>query len=123
MKKAPSKKHLRETGDQLWRMAGVKMWGQRCICGTPAVHCHHYWYRSSVGHLRYDLDNFVPLCNSCHFLLHFRDPKLIEPKIVEARGKEWEKRLNEKAKEKPQSYQTVGWYKSKIEELKNYISK
>ena len=121
-KKLPlSKKHLRIIADQLWRMVGVKVWGSVCICGKQTIHGHHYYYRGSYGHLRYDLDNFVPLCNGCHFTLHFQDPKKVEERIVAFRGQKWYKRLQKKSQERPQSFQTVGWYKSIISQLKEYL--
>uniref|UniRef100_A0A6M3Y1D4 HNH endonuclease n=1 Tax=viral metagenome TaxID=1070528 RepID=A0A6M3Y1D4_9ZZZZ len=79
---------------------------------------HHYYYRSGYGHLKYDLENGIILCRKCHFALHFgKDPKKIEDRIREVRGRKWENRLFKKSKEKHYSYQTIDYYNKIIKQL------
>lgn len=44
--------------------------GKRCyFCGRPAEHQHHIRPRANLL-LRYDLQNLIPLCASCHEEVH-----------------------------------------------------
>lgn len=122
-KKAPSIKQLRSKADGLWQQAVFKKWGDKCVCNQPAYCGHHFYYKGSYGHLRYDLDNGVPICSHCHFLVHTKDPKKIEDKIKEKRGDQWLKDLRLKANQTPSSYRGVKWYKENIEFLEEYINK
>ena len=110
------KKRLRDKADKLWYLKYLK---EKCeVCSAPAVQVHHYYFKSSFGHLRYNEDNGISLCQKCHYLLHTRDPKGIEDKIIKARGQKWLDRLKKKAYTKPKAgYQTIGYYKGVIEEL------
>ena len=107
------KAKLRSQADRLWF---GKLLKPKCeICEGKAIQVHHFFYKSSYGHLRYDENNGVSLCQHCHFLLHTRDPKIIVDKIIEARGKEWYINLKAKALLKPKSgYQNIGWYNEAI---------
>ena len=117
LKKTPNKKRkLAKTADKLWF---IKCFKPNCeVCGTKAVQVHHFYYKGSYGHLRYDLDNGISLCQGCHFKLHFQDPKRVEEQIVEKKGKVWYNRLNKKSKERSMSFQTISWYNKQIELLK-----
>lgn len=110
------KQKLKAQCDKLWFHKYLK---ERCeVCGNKAVQCHHYYYKSNYGHLRYDEDNGISLCMGCHFVLHHQDPKRIEDKIKEKRGKNWEQRLRKKAYTEPRgSYLTIGYFENKIKEL------
>jgi len=49
----------------------IEMYGGRCIiCLSAANHIHHIDYRSTDSEKITDLDNMVPLCNSCHAKVH-----------------------------------------------------
>ena len=112
------KKRLRNKADKLWYEKCKK--GKCEVCGNTATQVHHYFYKSSYGHMRYDEDNGVSLCTSCHFLLHHQDPHRIEDKIIAVRGQKWLDKLKKKAYAKPKAgYQTIGYYKGVIEELEN----
>ena len=111
-----SKAKLCKQCDKLWYQKLIK---PQCeVCGKKAIQVHHYYYKGSYGHLRYDLDNGISLCQGCHFVLHSRDPKKIEQQIIAKRGQKWAKTLEAKAKELHKSYTTIGYYKDIIEELK-----
>lgn len=110
------KAQLRGKADKLWFQALLK---DNCeICGKIAVQCHHFYRKSTYGHLRYDRENGVSLCKGCHFLAHHQDPKKIEEKIIEIRGQKWYKALQKKSRLKPKpSYQTISYYEEQIKLL------
>ncbi len=115
------KKRLRSKADKLWMFACLKKWGNQCeLCGKPAEQVHHFYPKGTYGHLRYDLDNGVPLCKGCHFKLHHKDASL-EAEIRERRGKRWYKRLQKKAQERPSSYYTISWLQDNIKRLQSYL--
>ena len=116
---ANPKSRLRSQADKLFFELLLK---PECeVCGKSAVQVHHFFYKSSYGHLRYDLDNGISLCQGCHFALHAQDPKRIEIEIIGYRGEEWYDSLAKRAKEKPKpSYLTIGYYKQVIEVLKHF---
>jgi 5-methylcytosine-specific restriction endonuclease McrA len=107
-----NKKQLRPKADKVWYLALLK---PRCeVCGGKANQVHHFFYKSQYGHLRYHPENGISLCQACHFVLHTKDPKIITDKIIEARGKRWYNRLKKEALKRPQSYQTISFYKEAI---------
>lgn|GEM_PF-1993920 len=110
------KKRLRSKADKLWFNLYLK---ERCeVCGsTDGLQGHHFYYKKSYPHLRYDPDNHITLCKRCHFLLHHQDPKKIENKIIETRGKRWYNKLTKKAQQSLSSFQTIEWYKENIERM------
>ena len=108
---------LRNKADNLWSKAYLK---ERCeVCGSDyCLQAHHFYYKSSSGHLRYTKENHITLCRRCHFVLHSQDPKKIEDIIIDKRGEKWHNELREKSKETHSSYTTIGWYRENIELLK-----
>ena len=116
----PKKSHLPRL-----RKIAIKLWFEKClkskceVCGQPANQVHHYYYKSSYGHLMFDLDNGISICQKCHAVLHWRDPKRIEEQIIAKRGISWYNRLKKRSQQKPVgSYQTKKYYKDIIEKLK-----
>ena len=111
------KQRLRHKCDRLW----FRKYLDECceVCGSIfGLQEHHYFYKSTYGHLRYEKDNHITLCKGCHFRLHHQDPKSVESEIAEKRGKRWLNRLKKKAKDRPtSSYQTISYYQGKIKEL------
>ena len=115
------KAKLRNQADKLFKQIIISRYNYVCeLCGGQwRLTAHHFFYRSSAGHLRYCLDNGICLCAKCHARLHFKDPKLVEAEIIENRGQKWYKSLLKKAREKPKpSYQTIDYYRKQIELLK-----
>jgi len=110
------KQKLRSQCDKLWFELLLK---EHCeVCNKPAVQVHHFYFKSSYGALRFDLDNGISLCQKCHYVLHTQDPKKIEMEIIEKRGKKWADRLEKKSRERPKpSYQTILYYNEQIERL------
>ena len=110
------KAKLRRRADRLWYQIGLK---EKCeLGGEAAVQLHHFFYKSQYGHLRYDLNNGISLCQRCHFRLHHSDPKLMTDKIIEKRGLKWYNKLKNKAQNRPKpSYQNIKYYKDIIQQL------
>jgi len=112
---------LRKEADKLWYLNYLK---ERCeICGSNyGLQGHHFYYKGSYGHLRYDKDNHITLCMKCHFILHHQDPKTITEKIIEKRGKVWYNRLQARARNRPEgSFLTIAWFKGHIDRLREYL--
>lgn len=114
-----TKQRLRKEADKLWHIAGQKKWGKLCYCGREAQpECHHYYPKGLYGHLRYDLDNAIPICFHHHFSRHHKGDPRVNQSIIELRGKKWYNELREKAYERPKSsYQTVTYYREVIKRL------
>ena len=116
---AKIKKKLRKIADNLWHLRCFKIYGNKCeVCGEKANQVHHFYFKNSCPHLRYDLDNGLPLCIKCHAKLHFKDTKLVESLIIKKRGQKWFNKLEKKSKIKLSSYQTIEWYQQNILNLK-----
>lgn len=95
------KKYLSNKADKLWYEACRIKWGTKCtVCGQEANQVHHWIKRSQSLATRWDLENGVPVCQSCHYVLeHSPDVKkrrAFEDKIIKARGKKWWDRLEKK---------------------------
>jgi 5-methylcytosine-specific restriction endonuclease McrA len=61
-------------------MAVFELYGNKCVgCGgkykKPANQPHHIFPRSSYPAVKFDIENGAPLCNTCHFKLHFTEQK------------------------------------------------
>ena len=106
------KAKLRKECDNLWYQAVIERWGTRCeVCGKSASLGHHFFTKSSYGHLRYDIDNGISLCMGCHFTLHNKQDTMITLKIIKKRGQNWLNSLEARAKIRPEgSYQTLKYY-------------
>ena len=117
------KKKLRIEADKLWRLAVYKKYGLKCeVCGKKATEPHHFFPKSLYGHLRYNIENGVPLCHRCHFSRHHQGDPIISMIIRNKRGRLWYEELLKKAQNRPKSsYITVKWYKEKINYLTEYL--
>lgn len=110
------KTSLTRRADKLWYK---KLFTGICeVCGSPARQVHHFFFKGSYAHLRYDLDNGISLCPPCHYTIHFKDSKIINEKIIEARGPEWYNKLRAKALNRPESsYKTIKYLEDIIKHL------
>ncbi len=96
-KKKPTKKQaLEKQLLELWKMACLKKWGDRCIfCGrNDQTTFHHYIPKSRSLILRFDVKNGVPMCNMREHakLHHYGTPDEVRElceQIRKVRGKEW----------------------------------
>ena len=120
--RAPSLASLRRTADDLWRKAVYQKHPRCILCGRPASPAHHFFPKKLYGHLRYDLDNGISLCIECHFRHHTRGDPLIAQRIITTNGQDWYKRLLEKARQKPISFRSAGWYRKNIEQLRQLLA-
>jgi len=119
-----AKQKLVKFGDDIAKEIAFKRYGKKCeVCGgNDRLTAHHFYYKSSVAHLRYVIENLVILCCHCHALLHFKDPKVIECHITDKRGIKWANRLKKQALNKPSAgFLTMGWIKNEINKLENNV--
>ena len=117
------KKRLKKECDTLWKQIIISKSPICEVCGKePTITGHHFYYKSNYPHLRFDLDNGIPIGISCHFTCHHKDPKLITDKIIDKRGENWHQLLKTKSQERLKSgFQTIGWYNTTREHLKALI--
>jgi len=96
--KKPSIKTLRNKTDKLlstWICGKHK----KCLlCPAPSQVAHHHVHKSQSSRLRYEEDNLIPLCHSCHCKLHHNESYWAS-KIVEIKGVEWFKKLDKMKRE------------------------
>jgi len=120
-KKKPKKvKYYREKADKLFQQVGRQENSECLICGGEYCCLHHFFTKGSSSSLRYDFDNAIPICVSCHFKIHkTQDPEMVAT-ILEKKGKGWYKKLNMKRRELTKS--TIGYYKEVIEILENKLN-
>lgn len=111
------KKRLRSKADVIWYNLLLK---KKCeVCSKPAIQVHHFFPKSLYGHLRYDLENGITLCQGCHFTHHMKDDPVISQTIIKKRGTKWLARLTKKALNSPGgSYLTILYYENTIQRLK-----
>ena len=64
-------------------------------CNFYTQVAHHHIKKSRSSALRYDLENLVPLCNSCHLMLHQNESKWVL-ELIERKWIEWAQSLKEK---------------------------
>lgn len=127
------KKYLSNKADKLWFKACQKKWGNECIigkdfeyegdkndgCWGEANQVHHWIKKRQSLATRWDLENGVPVCQPCHYILeHSKDVmkrRAFEEKIINERGQDWVDRLQDKRK---QTYKrTITNYQETIKSL------
>jgi hypothetical protein len=64
---------MRNKADALLTPIIKKMHPHCLLCGKDTEVAHHHYHKSQSTRLRYELDNLVPLCNSCHVKLHHNE--------------------------------------------------
>jgi len=116
-----NKKTIKQLADDLeknyWKRLVFKKWGNKCVlCGKKAVLSHHFYPKQAHRELRFNIDNGAPLCKSCHFKLHKKDPTLSN-EIVDKRGLKWYRKLKKEMEKK----RVVGYNKKWIEDEKNKL--
>lgn len=127
MKKKPEikkdrRKQLMAQALRVWKIACINKWGNKCgACGKEIVCVHHFFPRSIALHLKFDVENGIPICISCHTGLHWRSDPRIERKIIARRGSKWYNALEKRADEKHFSYMSIKWIESEVEKLKKYL--
>lgn len=103
---------------------GIKLWFEFCykpcceLCGEPTKDVHHFFLKSDAGWLKYDPDNAVSLCASCHTRKHWKNDPRIDIEIRQVKGEKWYQNIVAKRNNVPKgSYKTLGWLKEQIQKL------
>jgi len=65
------------------------------ICGAKMEVIHHFIPKAQSKNLRYDVENFIPVCGKCHYLFHKR-ASVPNGIIALKRGEEWLLRIKKK---------------------------
>lgn len=116
--KKPSKSYLRNQCDALLTPLTKELQPHCFFCGKRTEVGHHFVHRSKSTALRYEMENLIGLCNSCHFALH-QNESYYAAKIVERKGIEWFQRLERMKNVIVKA--DVLFYKQKLEKLKALI--
>ena len=111
---------LKKKADRLLQEIGRELYDRCLVCGKPYTCLHHYYPKSLSSVLRYDWDNCIPICQSCHFEHHTKGNPDIHNKVNEVKGKEWLADL--KLKKKTISIkESIGYYENIINNLKTIV--
>lgn len=119
--KRKSVSYYSHKADKLLQEIGRQRFSKCEACGKPMSCLHHYYPKSSAGHLRYNWLNLIPICQGCHFKHHKGNPD-IHNTINAKRGDKWLKDLQEAKRTPIVGCNTIPYYKAKIEELKLIIN-
>ena len=123
MKARKKKQRLRKEADKLWFQVVMERYHWKSlVSGKPATQVHHFFPKSLYGHLRYDLDNGIPLTQGEHFAHHHRGDPTIHQTIIKKKGRKWYEKLLHKAHHThKRSYQTIKYYEDIIKWLKSKL--
>ena len=114
---------IEKQADNKWRDTILEDRKYKCeVCGNTANQVHHFFPKGQNGHLRYDWNNGVAICQGCHFSHHHTYNPTIHGTIIKARGMKWYKDLEEKSKLKPTSFKNLLWYQKQLELVESGIS-
>ncbi len=127
-KEKRTKKELEKEAIRLWRLAVDKKWGVWCEV-SPAfgqkkkrTNRHHYFPKGRYGHLKFDIDNGVPITYHYHMMHHQYSDPFIHAVIRKKRGEKWYQSLEKRAKTKqPPSYKTKAWYEEQVRKLNEFL--
>lgn len=77
----------------------IKKREPRCLlCPNQTEVAHHHVHKSKSTRLRYEMENLIPLCHSCHLALHMNE-SYHASRIVDIKGLEWFRKLERKKNE------------------------
>jgi len=117
------KTKLRKEANELWQQACLKKWGSNCVCGERAVQVHHFIPKSRNGLMRYDIENGVPICQKCHYIIHFSADPTEVYRVVDLirrkRGKGWIEYIDDKKKIHGVSFNNIRWLEEQIKKLRD----
>lgn len=89
---------------------------ERClVCGGMNEVGHHFITKSLSSFLRYEFKNLIPLCHSCHFKHHIKSDPNISATIIEKRGQDWYRWIEENRRKEIKT--GIFYFKAKHEEL------
>ena len=63
------------------------------VCSNPNQVGHHFFPKSLSLKLRYDFNNIISFCFSCHFKHHRQNDPTIHATIIKNRGWKWYNKL------------------------------
>lgn len=89
----PTLKGMRKKADDLLTPIVIKLNPRCMLCGMSSQVAHHHVHKSKSTRLRYELDNLIPLCHSCHLKLHHNESYWASV-IVRKKGQSWFDRLD-----------------------------
>ncbi len=113
-------KGLQKQCDSLLSPIVIKLNPTCLLCPNPTQVAHHHVHKSKSLILRYNMDNLVNLCHSCHLALHMNE-SYHASRIVEIRGLEWFRELQ---KEKNKIIKAdVIWYSEQLGKLRSIYNK
>lgn len=85
------KAKLRKKADRLLQEVCRKLYSKKgCeICGGEYSCVHHFTPKSCSNTLRYDFNNLIRICASCHFRHHSSNDPRIHAEILNIKDKDW----------------------------------
>lgn len=90
------------------------------LCGGETEVAHHHVHKSKSSRLRYELENLIALCHSCHLKLH-QNESYWASVLVHKRGLEWFERIDKIGREIVKT--NLSFYKENYERLKEIYEK
>ena len=115
---ANSKKYYRIKADRLFQNWFTKENPYCEMCGQPSVCGHHFHTKGNSSRLRYEPENMIPVCSSCHLSFHSKRSAEIISRLVVKRGLEWVNHLLEMKRDMSIKTNTIGYYKEIINKYK-----
>jgi len=108
-------KRLRNKADRLFQQVCVSLTPKCESCGKKAEVTHHFIPKSLSSNLRYNIDNGISLCNSCHFKHHSTGDPFIYEAMTRNKPAEW---FNLIKKERRKTIKlSAKWYQDNINKL------
>ena len=133
MKRTPLKRKSKSVTSKLQKKCDsyltpiVKQQSEMCEagCGNYTQVGHHWIEKSRSARLRYEIENIIPLCNSCHSKIHNRFGNNIvggvdiAEVIIKKRGRDWFNRMNKLQGEMIKT--NKAYYEEQLEKLENIL--
>lgn len=88
--------YYRNKADKTMQEWGRNEYDSCEVCGRQMSCLHHFFPKSTASALRYEPDNLIPICNTCHYQHHTKSDPRIHATIIENRGIEWYQNLKRK---------------------------
>ena len=96
----------------------IKLLYPKCLlCPRPTEVAHHHVHKSKSTRLRYEIDNLINLCHSCHFTLH-NNESYWASRIIQINGLKWFAKLEKMKNEIVKA--DVYYFQSHYERLQKY---
>jgi 5-methylcytosine-specific restriction endonuclease McrA len=113
--------YYRNKADKLYQEIGRHRYKYCLVCGGEYSCLHHFIPKGRSSALRYDLDNGIPICNSCHFKIHKAQDPTPTVTILAIKGEKWFNKL--KKKQHNIIKINKSYYQKKINELQKILRK